>query len=314
MNTEFRLFPESASTTADAVDRLYLFLAGLTALMTIVIAGLIVGFAIRYRRTARVNRDKTSAALWLEMGWVLGPIPLFVYIFYWGANLYLAQHRPPADCLEISVIGKQWMWQFQHRQGAREIDELHIPTGRPVRLQMISQDVVHSLYVPAFRIKQDVLPGRYTSAWFEANRTGEFHLFCAEYCGTNHARMKGRVVVLSPSEYQEWLAKQSPPETPAKVGQRLFNRFQCGGCHDDADERRAPALAGIYSRLVSLSDGATLVPDDEYVRESILRAQAKIAAGFLPNMPVYEGQLGEDDILQLIAYIKSLPSTGGLPP
>lgn len=306
MNTEFRLFPESASTSADAVDRLYLFLVALTAVTTVVIGGLIVGFAIRYRRAARVNRDKNSTSTWLELLWVLGPIPLFIYIFYWGASLYFALRRPPADCLEISVIGKQWMWNFQHPQGAREIDELHIPVGRPVRLRMISQDVIHSVYVPAFRIKQDVLPGRYTSAWFEANRTGEFHLFCAEYCGTNHARMKGRVVVLAPNEYQAWLAQQSPPEAPAQVGQRLFDRFQCGGCH--GDEQRAPALAGLYSRTVSLTNGTTLVPDDEYVRESILRASAKVTAGFLPNMPVYEGQVGEDDVLQLMAYIKALPA------
>lgn len=308
MNTEFRLLPEQASTHAPQVDLLYFFLLGVATFFTAMIAFLIVFFAIKYRKGARVDRTTSGHHAWaVEITWMVVPLVLSGVIFVWGAQLYFDASRPPAGALEVQVVGKQWMWKFQHPEGKREINELHVPLGQPVRLKMISEDVIHSMFVPAFRVKHDVLPGTYHETWFEANREGEYHLFCAEYCGTEHSRMKGRVIVMEPSDYQAWLSGGTPGETPLEAGRRLFEEMRCSTCHrGGSPTSRCPPLEGVYGNPVKLDDGRTVIADEAYLRESILRPAAKVVAGFRPIMPPFEGQLGEEGLMQVIAYIKSL--------
>jgi cytochrome c oxidase subunit 2 len=311
--SELLLHPRQASTIAPQVDALYFFLVGLTLVFSTLIALLIVVLAIRYRRGAKVDRTPFHPSVWMEVSWLVLPLPLLLGIFAWSAIVYFRIQRPPAGAMEFTVVAKQWMWKLQHPSGRREIDALHVPVGRAVRLSMISQDVIHSFYVPAFRIKQDVLPGRYTTAWFQAVQTGEFHLFCAEYCGTNHSRMIGRVIVMEPDEYQAWLAGGGPTESPVVAGQRLFEQFRCDSCHlpVGGEQSRGPSLAGLAGKPVTLATGDQVVADDNYLRESILRSASKVVAGYQPIMPAYEGQLGEEQVLQLIAYIRSLGAEPG---
>jgi cytochrome c oxidase subunit 2 len=246
-------------------------------------------------------------AVGLEVTWMVIPFVISMGIFGWGAKLYFSGNRPPAGAIEVRVVGKQWMWKFQHANGRREINALHVPRARPVKLTMISEDVIHSLFVPAFRVKQDVLPGRYSACWFEATRTGEFHLFCAEYCGTNHSRMTGRVIVMDPAEYEAWLAGGKANEPPAVAGKRLFEELRCQTCHrPETGAARCPPLEGLYGQEVKLTGGETVVADDNYLRESILRPAAKVVAGFQPLMSSFDGQVDEEQLIQLIAYIKSL--------
>lgn len=308
MNTTFRLLPEQASTHAPQVDMLYFFLLGVATFFTAMIAMLIVFFAIKYRRGANVDRTTSGHHAWaVEILWMVVPLILAGVIFAWGAQLYFDASRPPVGALEIQVVGKQWMWKFQHPEGKREINELHVPLGQPVRLNMISEDVIHSMFVPAFRVKHDVLPGTYHQTWFEASRLGEYHLFCAEYCGTEHSRMKGRVIVMEPSDYQAWLSGGTPGETPLEAGRRLFEEMRCSTCHrGGSPTSRCPPLEGVYGNPVKLDDGQTVVADEAYLRESILRPAAKVVAGFRPIMPPFEGQIGEEGLMQLITYIKSL--------
>lgn len=308
MNTDLRLFPESASTMAGQVDALYFFLVAMTAVLTIGIAAFVIVFAVRYRHTAEhVDRMQPPRSMWLEISWLVLPIPILLFIFYWGADLYFVMHRAPEDAMEVSVVGLQWMWKFQHPEGHSEIDELHVPAGRPVRLTMISQDVIHSFYVPAFRIKRDVLPGRYNSIWFQATRPGVYHLFCAEYCGTEHSGMRGRIVVMTPRDYENWLRGPGATEAPEVAGARLFEQLRCDGCHRGGQQqRRCPPLEGLFSRPSTMRTGETVVADENYIRESILRPDARVVAGYDPIMPSYEGQISEEGILQIIAYIRSL--------
>jgi cytochrome c oxidase subunit 2 len=222
--------------------------------------------------------------------------------------------RPPADAMQINVVARQWMWKFQHPSGRREIDELHLPVGRPIRMKMISEDVIHSFYVPAFRTKQDVLPGRFTSAWFEATKPGIYHLFCAEYCGTQHSKMVGKVHVMSPTEYEQWLSGKTGDATPEVAGAALFEQHRCGSCHGPANsptQMRGPTLEGIYGRMIPLADGSTAVADDNYIRESIVRPGSRLVAGYQNLMPTFEGQLTEEELNDLVAYIKSLTKPAG---
>jgi len=305
---EFRLFPESASSIAEQVDRLYFFLLAVATFFTLLIFMLIFCFCIFYRRGAKVDRTVSShGRFWiLEATWSLIPLGLTLVMFGWGAELYHRISTPPEDCITIDVVGKQWMWKIQHPNGRREINSLHLPVNTRIRLRMISEDVIHSFYVPNFRVKQDVLPGRYSTLWFEPTKLGDFHLFCAEYCGTSHAQMRGRVVVQSQTEYANWLSGTTGP-TPVVSGRQLFQQYRCHTCHE-GDSPRGPSLVGVPGSQVPLSDGSTVVADDEYLRESILDPTAKIVAGYRALMPTYRGQIGEEDILSLIAYIKSLDS------
>jgi len=305
----FRLFPEQASTFASRVDLLYFVLIAVSVFFTVLIAGFILFFSIKYRRGNK-NVDRTPSeghGTALEITWIVIPFLITMVIFGWSATLFFDAYRPPAGALEVRVVGKQWMWKFQHPNGRREINALHVPLGQSVKLTMISEDVIHSFYVPAFRIKRDVLPGRYVESWFEATKTGEFHLFCAEYCGTNHSEMIGRVVVVEPSEYEAWLAGGKPNESPLQAGGRLFEELRCATCHvPGGASSRCPPLENVYGHQVKLTDGSSVLADETYMRESILRPAAKVVAGYQPIMPSFDGQLNEEQLIQLIGYIKSL--------
>jgi cytochrome c oxidase subunit 2 len=307
MTSSVQLFPEQASTIAPRVDALLYFLLAISTFFTLLIFVAIVVLAIYYRRGAKrdCTRTHSSGAMVLEAAWIVIPFVLTMVIFVWGANVYFDVRTMPPGGIEIRVVGKQWMWKIQHPQGRSEINELHIPIGQPIRLRMISEDVIHSFYVPEFRVKMDVLPGRYSSEWFEATKVGIYHLFCAEYCGTGHAGMSGRVIAMQPAEYAKWLSggEQQPP---VAAGEELFIRFRCQTCHFQGSPVRAPALANLFGQPVRLSGGETVTADDEYLRESIVNPAAKVVAGFQPVMPTFQGQLSEEQIYQLIQYIKSL--------
>jgi cytochrome c oxidase subunit 2 len=305
MNRGFQLFPDSASSMSHRVDQLYAYLLGVCGFFALLICVLILYFGVKYRRGSGAKRATGPPRITLEVVWTVIPLLLSMTMFAWGAHLYFDMHRAPADALDIHVVAKQWMWKIQHPEGKREINELHLPVGRPVRLQMISEDVIHSFFVPAFREKQDVLPGRYTDMWFQPDTVGEYYLFCAEYCGTGHSQMIGRIVVMPEAEYSAWLSNETN-ETPEVKGHLLVERFRCEGCHRKGPAARGPALEGLYNSRVPLSGGQTVIANDEYIRESILDQSAKIVAGFQPLMPTYRGQLGEEEILQIIAYLKSM--------
>lgn len=309
MNTDFRLFPEGASTFAGRVDELYAFLIAMTLFFTALIATLIVYFSIKYRRRRHPASATIRGNYWLEATWAVIPLLLTMVMFAWGANVFVDMRTMPANALNIRVVAKQWMWKLQHPQGRAEINELHIPMNQPVVLTMISQDVIHSFYVPAFRVKQDVLPGYYSSLWFNATTPGRYHLFCAEYCGTNHSQMVGSVTVMTPEDYSEWLAKGST-ETSQSAGARLFQRFRCDSCHKSDNSGDGPALAGVAGSRVTLAKGSTVMASDQYLRNSILNPSKQIVDGYEAIMPSYQGQINEDEVLQLIAYLESLKATG----
>jgi cytochrome c oxidase subunit 2 len=251
----------------------------------------------------------------LEIAWIVFPLLLTLVMFAWGAVIFFRAQTAPEGAIEIDVVGKQWMWKIAHRSGRGEINELHVPVGRPVKLRLISEDVIHSFFVPAFRVKQDVLPGRYTSLWFEATQAGEYHLFCAEYCGTNHSKMTGRVVVLDPAYYQEWLAASVDEPSTSERGQLAFQRFFCDRCHSARDDKDCgPALAGKFGRPVRIAGGKSVTFDATYVRESILQPRQKLAEGFPPIMPTYEGQITEGEILAIVDYLKITTALAGTRP
>jgi cytochrome c oxidase subunit II len=309
---DFPFFPESASTVAPRVDAIFYVLTILSLAFSLLVAGLIVFFAIRYRESQKVNRTKlVTENFTIEFSWAFIPFLLAMGIFGWATYVYVEIQQAPADALEIYVLGKQWMWHAQHPSGKREIDQLHVPVNQPVKLIMISEDVIHSFYIPAFRVKQDVLPGRYTTLWFEATQTGEYHLFCAEYCGTEHSFMIGSVIVLEQLEYQRWLSGGESSEPLAAAGARLFEQRGCISCHTGGEGARGPSLAGLFGQEVLLEGGGTAVADEAYLRESILDPHAKLVSGYGPIMPTYEGSISEEGILQLVAYIKSLSESAG---
>jgi cytochrome c oxidase subunit 2 len=301
------LFPPQASTFAAQVDGLYAFLIAVSVVFGGLIVCLLVYFAVKYRRrTALEQPVLIHGDIRLELLWTIIPLSLAMTMFAWGASLYVTMSSPPQEAMEIHVVGKQWMWKFQHPEGPREINELHVPAGQPVQLVMTSEDVIHSVYVPAFRIKMDAVPGRYTTTWFEATKTGTFHLFCAEYCGTSHAGMIGRVVVMPPAEYEQWLSGDVAGETPVQTGERLFQQLGCHTCHRAVAGGRGPTLVGVFGQPVRLQSGEETVVDEGYLRESILRPNAKVVAGYPPIMPTFQGQISEEDILHILAYIRSL--------
>ncbi len=307
MFEDFPLFPERASTMAGKVDALYLSLIGISLLFTTAIVLTLIVFAIRFRRRSEAERPRPiTGSLLLELTWTVIPLIICMGMFAWGASVYFDLNRPPAGSLDIYVVGKQWMWKFQHMNGVREINELHVPVGRAVRLTMASEDVIHSLYFPAFRIKGDVVPGRYRIIWFEATKIGRYHIFCAEYCGTKHAGMTGWVTVMEPAGFQAWLSGGPTGGSLEESGEKLFTQLACNTCHFPDRVGRGPALTGIFGREIQMQTGETVKADESYLRESILNPQAKIVSGFQAIMPTYQGQISEEGLLQLIAYIKSL--------
>ena len=302
-------FPDSASTFAGQVDALYLYLVGMTAFFTVLISATIIFFVIRYRRRLPFEIPRPIAgSIKLESLWTVIPFFIAMSMFVWGASVYFMQYSVPKDALEVYVVGKQWMWKVQHITGQREINELHVPVGRKIKLVMTTEDVIHSFFIPAFRTKADVVPGRYTYLWFEATKPGRYHLFCAEYCGTNHSGMTGSVVVMEPNEYDNWLAGNLNQESPVAAGQRLFTEtLGCASCHkEDGSGGRGPALMGLLGSTVQLEGGQTVTANEDYIRESILSPRSKLVRGFQPIMPTFQGQVSEEQLLQLITYIKSL--------
>lgn len=306
MQFKLPLFPEQASSVAGQVDAFYLFLVLVTTFFSLLIALLVLYFIIRYRKSPDRQAIQIHGSTLLEIVWTVIPLGISMVIFAWGAVLYYHIENPPTNALEIYGVGKQWMWKFQHPGGQREINSLHVPTGRPVKVTLISQDVIHDFFVPAFRVKQDVLPNRYVYSWFTATRPGTYHLFCSQYCGTNHSAMVGEVVVMKPEDYAEWLASGKAEGSLASMGEKLFQEFSCTTCHRPDSGARGPNLQGLYGRPVRLSDNRVVVADDNYIRESILNPNAKVVAGFQPIMPTFQGVVSEEGLIQITEYIKHM--------
>ena len=305
---DFPLFPEQASSVAPLVDGLYLGLVAITGAVSLLIWIAIFYLAIKYRRrpdNELAEEQEPPAAL--ELTWTVIPTIVFIIIFVAGAWVFFRLQRVPDNALEVYATGRQWMWKFQHPTGQREINTLHVPVGRPIKITMASEDVIHSLWFPSFRVKNDVVPNRYRTMWFEATKTGRFHIFCAEYCGTLHSGMIGSVIVMEQTEYQQWLAGGSEGSL-ASQGEKLFEKWACNTCHTNTAGARGPVLAGIYGRTRQLVNGQSVVADDNYIRESIVNPAAKIAAGFQPIMPAFKNQLNEEDLLRLLAYVKTMGS------
>jgi cytochrome c oxidase subunit II len=304
---DFPFFPEQASSVAGQVDLLMLGLIAISSFFTLIVVILILYFSIRYRRGAKVDRSQPpTTSMKVELSWVFLLLSLALGVYAVAAILYFRMSRVPEDAHEIYVLGRQWMWQIQHPEGPREINELHVPAGRPIRLVMTSQDVIHSFYVPAFRLKYDVIPGRYTNLSFTATTPGEYHLFCAEFCGTEHAEMIGRVIVMEPRQFQEWLnqGSQSSQAMP-EAGALVYQEFGCGSCHDPGSQVNAPQLAGRYGEKVLLADGGKVTFEENYIRESIYDPMRRIAAGYEPLMPSYTEQVTEEQVQLLIAFLKT---------
>jgi cytochrome c oxidase subunit 2 len=312
---DLTLFPEQASTYATEVDGLFFALLGVAIFFTLLIAGMIIVFIIRFRRRSPNEvPHRVEGALRLELFWTIVPLIIAMFIFVWSARLYVNWARPPDDAMEIFVVGRQWMWHLQHSGGQREINQLHVPRDKPVKLTITSKDVVHSFFVPEFRIHMDAVPGRYTITWFQATKTGTFHLFCSQYCGTNHSVMIGQVIVMEPDEFERWLEAKAD-ESLAVKGRQLFQKLQCVVCHSATSQARAPVLEGLYKKRVPLADGTTIIADDNYLRESILQPDAKIAAGYQsPSiMPSFAGIITDDELTQLLAFLHTL-GPGQTPP
>ena len=303
----FHLFPPEASSSAQQVDWLYFGLTAMLIFFTALVFLPIIVFAVRYRRGSNADRSNpSSGSNLLETGWTIFPLLVGLGFFSWGAILYYQIERPPANALQVQVVAKQWMWKLQHAEGKKEINELHVPLRRDVILTMTSQDVIHSFFIPAFRVKQDVVPGKYTTEWFHPTRLGEYHLFCAEYCGTNHSRMIGRIVVMEPAQYQQWLTSGEIGESIALEGRRLFRDRGCSGCHEGSKAIHAPPLQGIYGKQVPLASGEIVTADDQYLRDSILLPGKQISAGYENIMPSFTGHISEAEIMKIIAYLKSI--------
>jgi cytochrome c oxidase subunit II len=301
-------FTTAASDYAVSVDHLFYLLSVISGLVVLLVSVLIIVFLARYRRDSLAPRGETPERRRdeIEIGWTVATLFAFLFLFWWAASNQLAADVPPQNALEIHVVAKQWMWRIQHPSGAREIDELHVPANTDVRLAMTSEDVIHDLYLPALRIKKDILPGRFTYLWFNANKPGIYHLTCAEYCGTDHSVMAGRLVIVTPQDYARWTAVQPEGDDLAHQGEALFRSLGCSGCHTPGSSVHAPDLHGVYGHLVNLSDGHTVMADEAYLRDSILLPDKDIVAGFSPIMPSFSGVAGPGEIIELIAYIKSL--------
>lgn len=308
----FPIFPDSASTMAPRVDALYFFILGVTIFFTMLVALLILVFSIKYRKEKHPVPVQIHGSIPLEIFWTLVPLGIAMVIFAWGALLFFQEKHPPKSSMTIYGVGKQWMWKFQHPGGQREIDNLHVPVGVPVRMTLISQDVLHAFFVPAFRTDMDVIPGRYTEVWFEATKPGNYHLFCNQYCGTKHSAMIGTVTAMPYDDYQQWLRGAGAFGSLATEGQKVFASMGCPTCHTGADNARGPNLYNLYGRMERLQDNGTTTVDDSYIRESILNPSAKIVYGFQNIMPTFQGQLNEDEMIEIIEYIKSLTYNGQL--
>jgi cytochrome c oxidase subunit 2 len=300
---------------ASEVDRLYWFIVGVTAFFAILVCVLVVYFAVRYRTQDPLKVGvPITGSIPLELAWSVIPFLISIVIFVWAAQVFFDLHRPPDQTLEIYATGKRWMWKFQHLDGKAELNELHVPLGRPVKVTFTSEDVLHSLFFPSFRVKADAIPGRYSTVWFEATKVGEWHIFCAEYCGTRHSGMTGRVHVMEPSAYQAWLSGAVGGGTLASRGERLFSELACNTCHLADGSGRGPSLFNKFGTEEQLANGSVVNVDESYVRESILTPQRKVVAGYQPAMPTFQGLVNEESVMALIEYVKSLQSSPGTAP
>lgn len=312
------LFPEQGSDIARSVDHLMLFALGGLVVFSTLIAVLVLVFMVKYRRKheGEIGEDvyeTNPKSQILELVWSVIPLGLLLILFGWGTKVFFDQNRPPAGAAQYWVTGRQWMWKIQHPSGRREINELHVPLGQAVQLRMISEDVIHDFFVPAFRIHVDVLPSRYTTYWFKATKTGEFHLFCGQYCGVEHSKMVGKIVVMEPRAYEAWLAGEAAggAQPAAASGEQLFVAKACNTCHRPDSSARAPILNGLFGTQVTLQDGTKITADENYVRESILNPAAKIVQGYQPVMPTFKGQVTEEELIQLVNYVKTLKALDG---
>jgi cytochrome c oxidase subunit II len=312
MFSKFPWFPEQAGSLAGDVDALYFFLIAVSGFFAVLVSLAVIVFAVKYRRRRESDVGaQIHGSTMLEVAWSVIPLVIVLVIFVWSAAVFLAISRPPRGAMDVYVVGKQWMWKVQHPEGRREINELHIPVGRPVRLTMGSEDVIHSFFIPAFRVKADVVPGRLTTLWFKATKPGRYHLFCAEYCGTQHSGMIGWIEAMEPAEFQAWLAGGAGEGSLASSGERLFQDLACNTCHRPDSQGRGPVLDGLFGKRVTLAGGGSVTADESYIRESIVNPQAKLVAGYQPLMPTFQGLISEEGLLQLIAYVKAL---GAKPP
>jgi cytochrome c oxidase subunit 2 len=307
MSSSLSLFPPNASSVATEMDLLYAFIVAVSAFFTVLVVVLLTFFAVKYRRK---HPDDVGAdihgSLVLEIIWTFIPFVLSMIMFAWGASLFYRLSRPPKGAMEVTVVGKQWMWKVEHEEGVREINELHVPLGRDVRVTIGSEDVIHDFAIPAFRVRMDAVPGKLTTLWFQATQTGEFRIYCDQYCGTRHSAMIGMVYVMAPQDYAAWVDAGRSTMTPVAMGAALFTQFQCSTCHKPDRTGRGPSLVGIAGQTIALGDGRSVVADDTYLRESILNSQAKVVQGYQPIMPVFQGLMTEEQVLQLVAYVKSL--------
>jgi cytochrome c oxidase subunit II len=300
------LFPAEASTIAPAVDALYFFLLLITVVGMALVGALVVGFSLRYRRERNPVATQVEGSTLLEATWTIIPLALFLVCFVWGALLYFRIYNPPANSMNIYIVGKQWMWKAEHPGGQHEINSLHVPTGRPVQLTMISQDVFHSYSIPEFRVKREVIPGRYTTVWFNATDPGTYHLFCTQYCGTAHSAMIGDVVAMTPEDYEKWAQQSTSGMSLAQNGERLFASMGCNACHNGTAAARGPNLAGVFGSKLTLTNGSEVLVNEAYLRDAILNPSQHVTAGFAPIMPTYQGQISEDGLIDIVEYLKTL--------
>jgi cytochrome c oxidase subunit 2 len=296
-----------ASANAPQTDYLIAGFVAVSAAVLAVVFGLMLFYVVRYRHNSPIDRGQIAERSFrFEVTWTAATLLIFFGLFIWGSVMYVRLYQPPSNALKIYVVAKQWMWKVEHAGGQREIDTLHVPVNQPVELVMTSQDVIHDFFVPAFRVKRDVLPGQYETLWFRATEVGTYHLFCSQLCGTGHAAMIGSVVVLSDPDYAKWLAQNGTSDTLALDGKQLFIRYGCSGCHNDHGTVRAPSLVGLYGAPVPLSNGTIITADDRYIRDSILQPHSQVVASYAPVMPSFQGVIDEGDLLKLVAYIESL--------
>src|SRR6195952_4658032 len=303
------LFPREASTIAPYADALYFFLLTITVIGMVLVGALVFGFSLRYRKEKHPVAVQVDGSTLLEATWTIIPLAIFLVCFVWGALLYFRIYNPPTNAMNIYVVGKQWMWKAEHPGGQHEINALHVPTGRPVQLTMISQDVFHSFSIPDFRVKREVIPGRYTTVWFQATDPGTYHLFCTQYCGTLHSGMIGEITVQKPEDYERWLKQSTSGMSMAQNGERLFASMGCTACHNGTAAARGPNLAGVYGSKLTLANGGEVLVNDAYLRDAILNPSQHVTAGFAPIMPTYQGQISEDGLIDLVEYIKTLKTT-----
>jgi cytochrome c oxidase subunit 2 len=304
--TASALFPREASTIAPYMDALYFFLLAMTIVGLLLVGAILVAFSMRYRKSVHPVATQIEGSTLLEATWTIIPLAIFLVTFVWGALLYFRIYNPPANSMNIYIVGKQWMWKAEHPGGQHEINSLHVPTGRPVQLTMISQDVFHSYSIPDFRVKREVIPGRYSTVWFEATTPGTYHIFCTQYCGTNHSAMIGEVTVLTPADYEKWTQESTSGMSLAQNGERLFASMGCNACHSGNAAARGPNLAGVYGSTLQLTSGGQAQVTDGYLRDAILNPSAHVTAGYAPIMPTYQGQISEDGLIDLVEYIKSI--------